>query len=127
MNGYVDLLVCGGWPALIGQPVEDAYDYLTAYLADLALVDLPQMDVRTDPQRMTALLRAVARNVSTEVRTAKLVRESEIQPGADDGTGLSQITARRCLDALARVFVLEEQPAWSTHLRSKVRLRTHAK
>lgn len=127
VNGYVDLIVRGGWPALIGQPVEDAYDYLTAYLADLALVDLPQMDVRTDPQRMTALLRAVARNVSTEVSTAKLARESEIQPGADDGTGISQITARRYLDALARVFVLEEQPAWSTHLRSKVRLRTHAK
>lgn len=127
LTEYVDLIVRGGWPALIGQPVEAAYDYLTSYLADLSLVDLPQMDVRTDPQRMAALMRAVARNVATEASTAKLAREAEIQPGTVENAGMSQITARRYLDALVRVFVLEEQPAWSTHLRSKVRLRTHAK
>jgi uncharacterized protein len=42
-------------------------------------------------------------------------------------TGVSAPTVRKYLDALTRVFVIEEQPAWPTHLRSKVRLRTHPK
>ncbi|MEV4646070.1 DUF4143 domain-containing protein [Saccharopolyspora sp. NPDC049357] len=34
---------------------------------------------------------------------------------------------RRYLDALTRLFLIEEQPAWAPHLRSKVRLRTRPK
>lgn len=128
---YAELIVRGGWPALISRPVDVAYDYLSSYLEDIALIDLPQMDVRADPQRMQALIRAVARNTATEVGVAKLAREADIQPTNDgeevNQTGVSEKTARKYLDALSRVFVLEEQPAWSPHLRSKVRLRTHAK
>lgn len=126
---YAQIIVRGGWPALINRTGEDAYDYLSSYLEDITLIDLPQMEVRADPERMRALIRAVARNISTEIGVAKLAREAEIQAGDDEdyGTGISMKTARRYLDALSRIFVLEEQPAWSIHLRSKVRLRTHAK
>ena len=124
---YAEFIVRGGWPALIDRGADHAHDYLASYLQDLALVDLPQMDVRADPVRMAALIRAVARNVATEVSVARLAREAEIRPDDAQPNGLSDKTVRRYLDALARVFVLEEQPAWSAHLRSKVRLRTHAK
>src|SRR5690606_27091177 len=36
-------------------------------------------------------------------------------------------SVRKYLDALTRVFVLEELPAWAPHLRSKVRLRVGPK
>ncbi|WP_159619878.1 ATP-binding protein [Ruania rhizosphaerae] len=109
---------------VVRPPATDANDYLTSYLEDIALVDLPQMDVRADPVRMSALIRSIARNVATETSVAKLAREAGI---GEETAGLSHATARRYLDALARVFVLEEQRAWATHLRSKVRLRTHPK
>ena len=100
VENYTDLLVRGGWPAL---------------------VDLPHADLRADPLRMRALIRALARNVSTEISAAKLSKEAEI--GTSD-TEVSAQTVRKYLGALTRVFVIEEQPAWATHLRSKVRLRT---
>jgi len=71
-----------------------------------------------DPLRMRALIRAVARNLSTETAATKLAREAEL-----DGTPVSAQSVRRYLDALTRIHVLEEQPAWATHLRSGVRQR----
>lgn len=124
VENYVELLVRGGWPALVAQPSRSAQDYLSSYLDDVALIDLPHADLRADPIRMRALIRALARNVSTEISAAKLSREAEI--GTSD-TEVSAQTVRKYLDALTRVFVIEEQPAWATHLRSNVRLRTQPK
>jgi len=74
---------------------------------------------------MHALLRALARNTSTEVPATRLSVEAEIE--APKGTGVSAQSVRKYLDALTRIFVLEEQPAWAPHLRSKVRLRVQPK
>ena len=120
---YCELLVRGGWPALIATPDRDAASYLSAYLDDVARVDLAATDTVVDPRRMEALMDALARNVATEVPVARLGREAQI---ADD-RGLSEVTVRRYLDALTRVFVLEEQPAWRPHLRSKARVRVAPK
>ena len=120
---YAELVVRGGWPALVRQRTRSARDYLTSYLEDVARVDLPANELVIDPVRMLALMRALARNVATEVAAARLAAEVEI--GGDDGSanGVSAHTVRKYLDALSRVYVVEEQPAWAPHLRSKVRLR----
>lgn len=120
VDDYAALVVRGGWPALVDAPKRSASEYLGGYLDDVARVDIPDMGMRVDPVRMRALLRALARNVGTEVPIAKLAREAEIGP---DGAATSAQTARRHIDALTRVFVVEELPAWAPHLRSKVRLR----
>ncbi len=44
-----------------------------------------------------------------------------------DGRTADPRTLRTYLDALARVFALDEVPAWSVRLRSRSRLRTSAK
>ena len=124
VEDYTDLLIRGGWPALVAQPNRSPREYLSSYLDDVARVDLPHADLRADPMRMRALIRALARNVSTEISASKLSKESEI---GDPDTEVSAQTVRKYLDALTRVFVVEEQPAWATHLRSKVRLRTQPK
>lgn len=121
---YAELIVRGGWPALVSGPRRSPSDYLNAYLDDVTRVDLPMTAGRPDPMRVRALIRALARNVSTELSMAKLGREAEI---GDDNSAIPGQTVRKYLDALSRVFVVEEQPAWAPHLRSKVRLRTHPK
>lgn len=124
VEDYASLLVRGGWPALVAQPNRSPRDYLGSYLADVARVDLPGIEIRTDPLRVRALIRALARNTSTEISAAKLSQEAEI---GESGTEVSAQTVRKYIDALTRVFVIEEQPAWAPHLRSKIRLRTHPK
>ncbi|MGQ0464771.1 MAG: ATP-binding protein [Sporichthyaceae bacterium] len=127
---YAGLLVRGGWPALVAQPARSATEYLGAYLDDIARVDLPGAATSVDPARMGALIRALARNVSTEATATLLARESGLgaaEPGGVPGESVSAQSVRRYADALARIFVLEEQPAWAPHLRSKVRLRVSPK
>lgn len=120
VDEYAKLIVRGGWPALVESPQRSASDYLSSYLDDISRIDLPEMGVRVDPIRMRALVRALARNIATEIPLAKLAREAEI---GEDGATTSAQTARRHIDALTRAFIIEELPAWAPHLRSKVRMR----
>jgi predicted AAA+ superfamily ATPase len=120
VDQYAALVVRGGWPALVDTPRRSPSDYLSSYLEDVARTDLLDMGVKVDPVRMRALTRVIARNVSSEASLASMARESEI---VGERAGSSTQTVRRYLDALTRVFVLEELPAWAPHLRSKVRLR----
>lgn len=117
---YARLIVRGGWPALVNAPQRSPFDYLSSYLEDVSRIDLPEMDVHVDPVRMRALLRALARNIATEIPLTKLAREAEI---GNHGVSTTAQTARRYIDALTRAFVVKEVPAWAPHLRSKVRLR----
>lgn len=121
---YASLLVRGGWPALVAQKTRSPQDYLGSYLDDIARVDLAGAEIRTDPLRMRALIRALARNTATEISAAKLSQEAEV---GEAGREVSAQTVRKYIDALIRVYVIEEQPAWAPHLRSKIRLRTHPK
>lgn len=121
---YAKLIVRGGWPALVAQPNRVPTDYLIAYLDDVARVDLRTAGIAVDPPRMKALIRALARNVATEASAERLAAESEI---ADTPSRVSAQSVRKYLDALTRVHVVEEQPAWTTHLRSKVRQRVSPK
>lgn len=123
IEDYVRLIVRGGWPALVQQPDRSATDYLGAYLDDVARSDLPAAGARVDPVRMRALMRSLARNVATEAPATRLAAEAEVEEKA----GVSAQSVRKYLDVLARVHVLEEQPAWRPHLRSAIRQRVSSK
>lgn len=122
VEDYARLIVRGGWPALVEQPKRSATDYLVSYLDDVARTDLPTAGLRVDPVRMRALIRSIARNVATEAPATRLAAEAELNDG-----GVSPQSARKYLDALTRVGVLEEQPAWLPHLRSAIRQRVSPK
>lgn len=124
VEDYARLVVRGGWPALVTDSRRSATEYLTAYLDDIARVDIPGIEARTDPARMLALLRALARNTATEATATRLAAEAEID---ERPNAVSPQSVRKYLDMLTRVFVIEEQPAWAPHLRSKVRLRVQPK
>jgi len=119
---YAELIVKGGWPALQRLNAPAAMDALTDYVDNLADVDLRTLDGRPDPIRMTALLRVLARNTSTEAALQKLASEAEIPSG-----NLSVPTVRKYLDQLTRIFVLEELPAWRPHIRSSIQTRVKPK
>jgi predicted AAA+ superfamily ATPase len=89
---------------------------------NLADVDLRSLEGRSEPVRMAALLKSLARNISTEASLEKLAAESEIPSGS-----LSTPTVRKYLDQLTRIFVLEELPAWRPHIRSSIRTRVKPK
>lgn len=116
------LAVRGGWPGLLDIPERAAGLANAAYLDDLLLTELPGASSRHDPVRVRRLLASLARNVATEARISRLAADVNA-----DGGDTHPTTLRTYLDALARVFAVEPQPAWSVSLRSRSRLRTTEK
>ncbi|MDD5705419.1 MAG: DUF4143 domain-containing protein [Kiritimatiellae bacterium] len=118
-------MIKGGWPFVLNLEEKKASAYLRSYLEDTARVDVGN---RTDRQRVKALLRALARNLCTETSIRNLMTEAQIaEESLDNDTGVSTPTIRKYLDSLARIFILDELPAWKTHIRSKVRQRVSPK
>lgn len=113
-------VVRGGWPALQEISVEAATEGVTAYLDEVSRTDINRVDGgRRDPSRVRRLLRSLGRNVATHVATTTLAADS-----ADgDGDPLKRETVAEYLAALERLFVIEDQPPWEPHLRSRSILR----
>lgn len=118
-KGLTDRLVIGGWPAFQKLATGDVSLNLADYLETIAMVDLRTVDgIDRDPARVSRLLKSLARSVATEVTLTTL---------AKDEMTLSRDTVRDYVAALERVFVIENQPAWSAHLRSSATLRKEPK
>lgn len=117
--GIADAVIRGGWPASVNQDLDDARAYVTDYLSLLADVDMSRLsDQRRDPTRVRRLLQALARNTASEVTIKTLTADV-----AGTDLTMSRATTMEYLDALTRLMIVEEQPAWSTSLRSAARLR----
>lgn len=115
LDDLIDMLVHGGWPAQLHR--RDA-SYAVGYLDQTVEADIQRVGERSrrDPTRVRALLRSLARNLATDAKTTTLTRDTGEQ-------GLARDTVIEYLDALRRIMVLDEQPAWQPHLRSSAHLR----
>lgn len=116
----IAFLTCrGGWPKAVGQServaLQQAFDYLDAVVeTDISSVD----GVRRDHNKARTLMRSYARFTSqqaTVVNIEKDMRESDT---------MSDATVRSYLDALSKLFVIEDLSAWNPNLRSKTAIRT---
>jgi predicted AAA+ superfamily ATPase len=116
----VEKMVIGGFPALLGKNAVQAADLNRAYIDLLAEVDINRIsDIKRDPFKVRNLLRSIARNTSTTVEISTL--EADIYE--KENNNLSRPTIYEYLDALNRLMITEEQPAWNTHIRSSSSLR----
>lgn len=75
--------------------------------------------VRRDPHKVRSLLRSLARNIATLVDNRTLEKDVKTK----DNNELSRNTITDYLDALSRLMILYEQPAFNLHIRSSASLR----
>lgn len=114
----------GGWPALQQTPIEAAMKDVADYLQEVSRTDINRVDgAHRDPARVNRLLQSLARNVATQVATTTLAADSA--DGGDEP--LKRQTVADYLSALDRLFVIEDQPPWAPHLRSRSILRKSPK
>ena len=113
-------LVCtGGWPGNAGKPLGPVLRMNRGYLDEIRRVDVSRVsEKRRDPIKVARLLQSLARNVATPVAMTKLARDA-----GRDGYSLKADTVAEYLEALERLMLVEDQPAWSPHLRSRTTLR----
>ena len=108
-------IAVGGWPANLDLGPEDAIDANTEYLQAIVHVDVGRVDgVRRDPDALTRLLRGFARNVATDASLRAVASTGE--------AGLAPNTLTDYVRALRRLYLIDDQAAWSPRLRSRVRL-----
>lgn len=109
----------GGWPGFRDLPLAQALQRVRDYLEEIRRTDISAVDgTRRDPERVGRLLRSLARNVATHAAITTLARDT----GGADGA-LNEHTVADYLAALERLFIVEDQPAWEPHLRSRYVLR----
>lgn len=124
IRDIIDAIAVGGWPGNLGASVEDACQNNRDYLAEAREVDVKAVTgTSRAPTRLGRLLESLARNTATEVKIAGLARETS--GGGDDK--LARSTIYDYLDALERLMLIEDVPAWSPHLRSRARIRQEPK
>ena len=117
-------IVKGGFPALMDRTATQAMDVNRAYIELLAEVDLSTVSkVRRDPVKVRSTLNSLARNTATLADSGTLGKDIK----AYEAVELSRPTLYDYLDALERLMVVEDQPAWRAHLRSSVALRSSPK
>jgi hypothetical protein len=117
------LIARGGWPGALGMTDRNALRQVENYLDAIVEHDISEVDgVSRDPIRARMVMRSLARNIAS---TASLpVIQSDV-----DGNNKppSSNTVAAYLNGLERLFVIENQPAWSPALRSRSILRKTAK
>ena len=119
LDDLAELICVGGWPINLGRTTENALRANRDHLDEIRRLDIANGDgKRRDPVRVGMLLRSLARNVATPAAIATIA--------SDTGEGVAAIkehTAADYLRALERIMIVENQPAWPTHLRSRSVLR----
>jgi uncharacterized protein len=116
-------IVLGGWPALLELNEDEGLGFAGDYLEEIRRVDVSAVSgSHRDPVKVGRLLHSIGRNVAGSPSIATLARDA----GGGDGS-LRHETVSEYLDALRRLMIVEEQPAWGVHLRTTHSLRKAAK
>ncbi len=111
----------GGWPGAIGRSEKVALRQAIDYYDAIISVDISRVDgVERDADRAARLLRSYARNIASQA-PIETIRADVL---AGDADSFSNDTLYSYLNALRRLFVLEDSPAWNPNLRSKTAIRT---
>ena len=117
-------LICrGGWPAAVSQKETIALKMAANYVESVINMDVQRVDgIEKNPERVRKLLRSLARNISTMASGQTIMADMK-----SDDAGISEKTLTGYLNALRRIFVVEDSPAWMPSLRSKTAIRTSPK
>jgi predicted AAA+ superfamily ATPase len=119
LKSLAEKLTLGGWPSLIGSDGREALRFMQDYIALIAELDISRVGgKKRDPQKVMRLLRSLARNISTEASLASLAKDT----GGSEAN-VSDETIAEYLEALERLMIVEQLPAWSPHIRSADTLR----
>lgn len=113
----------GGWPASVKIKGNDALELAKDYVDAIIHQDISRIDgVEKNPKRVQLLLRSLARNIATMASNVTIMQDME-----GDEKGITAPTLDVYMNALRRIYVVEDQPAWSPSIRSKTAIRTASK
>jgi len=114
----------GGWPSSLNKASATAALFEAQnYVANICDSDVSAVDgVKRSSDRVKAVLQSYARNIST-LATNRTIHEDVLSNYMD----ISEPTLFSYLDALERLYVIEDIPAWCPSIRSATTIRSGKK
>ncbi|OZG61902.1 AAA family ATPase [Bifidobacterium lemurum] len=114
------LLCRGGWPRAVGTSEKVALRQVVDYLDAVCEIDISRVDeVRRNPAHARMLLRSYARMISSQGTLSAMQMDLR-----STGIEMSESTFLEYVEALRKLFVIDDLSAWNPNLRSKVAIRT---
>lgn len=125
-NNFIDIdtlafLICrGGWPKSIDCSekiaLQQAIDYYNVIIdTDISMVD----KISRSKDRIQRLMRSYTRFIGTQANFKAIARDMEV----NESQSLSDDTIGSYVNALKKIFIIEESQAWNPNLRSKTAIR----
>ena len=114
----------GGWPDSLNRSSRKSQlSVATNYIKNICESDASTVDgVKRDPQRVNIILQSYARNISTLASDKVILKDIHSHFG-----DFNIKTYYSYIDALSRLFVIKNIPAWSPNIRSASAIRSKPK
>jgi hypothetical protein len=113
----------GGWPSSLTKKTDTAKLLVAkSYLDNIIQTDISTVDgKKREPLKVQYLLRSYARNIGT-ISSNKTIIED-----VNSNTSLSESAYYEYINALNKLYVIEDIPAWNPSIRSKTSIRSSNK
>ncbi len=127
LMGLIGLTVRGGWPQLIGKSLEASAlavrGYVDRLIDDAARLD----DITRDRNKIAMAFRSLSRHESTLAHMSRisadiLDMENDGSTEFNKGLSITDKTMREYVDVFDRLFLIENQTAYSPNLKSELRV-----
>ncbi|MBQ9538066.1 MAG: ATP-binding protein [Treponema sp.] len=115
-------LICrGGWPKVLGASEKIALRQAVDYYNGVVNSDVSRVDNKErNAERAKRLMYSYSRNIGTQIKYEELRKDAI----SNDIESFSIETLYDYINALKKIFVIEDAPAWNPNLRSKASIRT---
>jgi len=113
----------GGWPSSLNKKTETAKLLVAkSYLDNIVQTDISTIDgKKREPLKVQHLLKSYARNIGTIASNKTIIDD------VNANTSLSESAYYEYINALNKLYVIEDLPAWNPSIRSKTSIRSSNK
>ena len=118
------LIIRGGWPANLDYSAKDSSEAVEEYINLILDDDLNRLDgIKRDKHKVRLLLKSLARNESTSVSNMTIKKDiNEV-----DNEDIDIDTLSSYIDAIDRLYLLDNDEPFSENIRSSVRVKQSEK
>jgi predicted AAA+ superfamily ATPase len=111
LKSLIEIIIKGGWPALNTRDniltLKDVMTINREYINNISYFDINTVDgIKKDPIKIKLVLRSLARNISTLVKSSTIFRDVQI----NDKDEVSKITILNYISLLKRLYIVEDVP-----------------